>query len=499
MPNARVIAGTPGTAADVVQDSRRVAPGAVFVAIPGFTADGNSFIPGAIDRGATAVVVQEDLDELWRPHLRPGVCFVAVREARAALAQAAAGCHGHPARALGVVGVTGTDGKTTTAHLIAHVLTATGRRSGLLTSVAFDAGGVRELNATHMTTVEADEVQRRLARVRDAGDRYAVLEASSIGLELHRVDECAFDVAVFTNLTRDHLDYHGSMDAYRDAKARLFRVLGESPSKPDVGRAAIVNGDDAASRFMLDAAPESVPRLTYGLHHESDFAAHDITMTGRGMTFGASFQGERRAARTCLLGNFNAMNCLAAVAAAVSQGAPFADAVDALGSFAGVPGRMEVIDAGQPFRVIVDIASTEQAMDNVLRVLRSATSGRLIAVFGAAGERDTERRTGIARAVAAGADFAVIANEDPRSEDPDAIIADIAGALEVHGMRESVAFERCPDRREAIARAFVLAAPGDTVLLAGKGTERSIVMGTVHHPWDEASVARELLGAHRAV
>ena len=494
MPGARIVAGTPRDARDVVQDSRNATDGAVFVAIPGFTVDGNAYIPAALDAGAAAIVVQADREGAWRPHVRDGACVVAVPDARAALAKAAAGCHGFPARSLGVVGVTGTDGKTTTAHLTAHVLTATGRPGGLLSSVAFTAGGQTELNATHMTTVEADEVQRRLVRIRDAHDRYAVLEASSIGLVLHRVDACDFDVAVFTNLTQDHLDFHQTMDAYRDAKATLFRMLGDARAKPGVAKAAIVNGDDAASDTMLAAAPADVARVRYSLGGAGDVVAHDITSERDGMHFAVDAGRASAAARVPLFGDFNVANSVAASAVAMAQGATLDDAVGALATFPGVPGRMESIDAGQAFRVVVDIASTEQAMRNVLRVLRPATNGRIIVVFGAAGERDVERRSGIARAVAAGADYAIIANEDPRGEDPDAIIDDIARALVAAGALEGERFERCADRREAIARAFGRAAPGDSVLLAGKATEPSIVIGTMHHPWDERAVARELLG-----
>jgi UDP-N-acetylmuramoyl-L-alanyl-D-glutamate--2,6-diaminopimelate ligase len=344
-----------------------------------------------------------------------------------------------------------------------------------------------------MTTVEAPDVQRHLAAIRDSGARYAVVETSSHGLAMHRVDQCEFDVGVFTNLTQDHLDYHGTMERYRDAKAELFRMLDASMDK-GVPKTAILNADDAASGHMRSAT--HVPAMTFGVRLPADLAAHDITTKSDGTLFAAAFAGERMEARTPLLGEFNVSNCLAAVGVALSQGIAFADAVAALASFRGVPGRMEIIDERQPFRVIVDIASTEQAMRNVLRVLDTATEGRIIVVFGAAGERDAERRSGIARAVAECADYAIITNEDPRSEDADAIIGEIARALIAASWDEGERFERVPDRRSAVARAFDLAKAGDTVLLAGKGTEQSIVIGTTHHPWDERAVARELL-AHR--
>jgi UDP-N-acetylmuramoyl-L-alanyl-D-glutamate--2,6-diaminopimelate ligase len=486
----RLIAGTPRDVTAICYDSRRVTPGALFVAMRGLAADGHDFIADALERGAAAVIVDEARRDAWASRLRAGVAFVAVPDPRAALAHAAAGFHGHPARSLGVVGVTGTDGKTTTTHLIAHVLTASGQRTGYLSSVEFCAGGRAELNATHMTTVEAPEIQARLAAMRDAGDAYAVLEASSIGLEWHRVDECEFDVGVFTNLAPDHLDFHHTMDAYARAKARLFAMLDASADK-GLPKAAVLNADDPASETMR-AATRS-PVVTYGLRQPADLTARQIAADGLAQTFDVVAFGVRRPARLPLPGRFNIADALAAVAVALSQGIELAAAAEALASFPGVPGRLERIDEGQPFAVVVDIASTEQAMANVLDVLRPVTPGRLLVVFGAAGERDRARRSGIARAVAAHADAAVVTNEDPRSEDPEAILAEIAAALEAYGFAGR--YERIADRRQAIARAFELAAPGDTVLLAGKGTEQSIVIGSTHHPWDERSVARELLRA----
>lgn len=497
LTGAQLVAGTPVAATDVCFDSRRVTQNAVFIAIPGLRYDGNAYIPQALAAGASAVIVQSDARARWEPHLSADdVAFVAVPDARVALAQAASGFFDHPARSLGVIGVTGTDGKTTTSHLVAHVLNASGMPSGLLSSVEFVAGGAATLNASHMTTLEAPEVQRQLARIRDANDRYAVVEASSIGLEMHRVDECEFDVGVFTNLTQDHLDYHRTMDAYRDAKAILFRMLGDSADK-GIPKFAILNADDPASEAMRAATTVAV--RTYALAAAADVTARDITLDGFGTAFTVVADGESVRARSGLLGGYNVANCLAATAVALSQGVPLDTAAAAFESFAGVPGRMERIEAGQPFRVVVDIASTEGSMANVLRVLRPATPGRLVVVFGAAGERDIERRSGIARSVAAGADYAIIANEDPRSEDADAIIDEIARGLTTAGFAEGRAFERIPDRRSALGRAFELARTGDTVLIAGKGTEQSIVIGTTHHPWDERVVARELLGRRDTV
>jgi len=441
--------------------------------------------------------VQADARTAWDGYVADDVTVVAVPDARVALAEAAAGLYEHPARGLGMVGVTGTDGKTTTTHLIAHVLSATETSAGYLSSVAFGVRDVTEQNVSHMTTLEASDVQRYLAQTRDAGGRYAVVEASSIGLDLHRVDQCDFDVAVFTNLTRDHLDYHKSMEAYAAAKARLFAMLDASPAKAVAQKAAILNADDPASETMRAAT--SAPAMTYGVREPAAVAGRDIPTDGFGTRFAARMGGENAAVRMGLLGAYNVSNALAAVATAVSQGTRFGEAVHALESFPGVPGRMELIDKGQPFRVVIDIASTEQAMRNVLEMLRPLTTGKLIVVFGAAGERDPGRRTGIARAVAACADFADLTNEDPRSEDPDEIIEQIAGGLRAAGWEEERQFVRKRDRRAAIELAFGRAKAGDTVLLAGKGTEPSIVIGTEHVPWDERTVARELLGRAASV
>jgi UDP-N-acetylmuramoyl-L-alanyl-D-glutamate--2,6-diaminopimelate ligase len=487
LTSARIISGAPYEATAVVHDSRKVKPGAVFVAIHGLSLDGNTFIADALERGARYVIVEEGRHKSWEKYVTEDVAFIAVPDARVALAEAAAGYHGHPAHELGLIGVTGTDGKTTTTHLIAHILNASGLRAGYLSSVEFGVGGAVEMNATHMTTLESNEVQRYLAQIRDAGGKHAVVEASSIGLDMHRVDQCDFDVAVFTNLTSDHMDYHGGMVEYREAKAALFRMLDGSPDK-GFGKGAVLNADDSASEYFKGVT--SAPVITYGVDRKADITAREIRQDGFGTWFVARMFGQDLPVRIPLLGAYNAANSIAAVAAAVAQGVEVAQAVQCLESFPGVPGRMEIIDEGQPYRVIVDIASTEQAMRNVLTMLRTVTPGKLIVLFGAAGDRDPARRRTIARAVADLADHAVITNEDPRGENPDAILDEIESALKNAGFRR---IDRELDRREAIGIALKRAEKGDTVLLAGKGTEQSIVIGGTHWPWDERRIAREVL------
>jgi UDP-N-acetylmuramoyl-L-alanyl-D-glutamate--2,6-diaminopimelate ligase len=491
LTGARVIAGEPGNVTSVRYDSRRVEPGALFVAIPGLDVDGHRFLSDAIERGAAALLVQEDHRTRWEGLESAGVAVVAVPDTRRALAQAAAAFCGEPARRLGVVGVTGTDGKTTAVHLIAHVLELAGRPAGFLSSVSFRTGGEPVLNDSHMTTLESPEVQQRLAEMVDGGMRYAVVEASSHGLALHRVDECHFDVGVFTTLSRDHLDFHGTMEDYREAKGRLFRMLDESPVKKGVAKAAIVNADDEASVYFRTQT--SARPITYGVDADADVRAQDIDASGGALRFRLRTRNDAIDVRTPLVGRFNAYNCLAAGAVALSQGVALEDIARALETFPGIPARMERIDEGQAFAVVVDIASTPEAMRRVLEALRASTRGRLIVVFGAAGERDPHRRDGMGRVAGELADFSILTNEDPRREDPDAIIEAIASGLREAGREEGRDFARVLDRREAMRTAFARAQAGDTVLLAGKGTEPSIVVGQEHVSWDERRVARELL------
>jgi UDP-N-acetylmuramoyl-L-alanyl-D-glutamate--2,6-diaminopimelate ligase len=324
-----------------------------------------------------------------------------------------------------------------------------------------------------------------------AGKRYAIVEASSHGLALHRVAECEFDVAIFTTFSSDHLDFHGTQDEYRAAKGLLFRMLDESSSKEGVAKAAVLNADDPASSYFRSLT--RAPVVTYGIDAPADVRAEAVEAAGLASRFRLVTPSGVAQVSAPLAGRYNVSNCLAAAAAALSQGLTPDEIARGLATFPGVPARLELIDCGQPFRVVVDFASTPDALRNVLTVLRSVTEGRLWAVFGCAGERDPGRRDGMGRVAGELAGFAVLTNEDPRREDPDAIIEAIASGLRDAGREEGHDFARVPDRRAAIRYAFERAQPGDTVLLAGKGTEPSFVVGTEPVPWDERAVARELL------
>jgi UDP-N-acetylmuramoyl-L-alanyl-D-glutamate--2,6-diaminopimelate ligase len=472
----------------LTHDSRTVRPGDAFAALPGRKTDGHDFLESVLAAGAAAAVVQADREAKWQP-LQGRLPLVVVPDTRAALGPLAAAVYGDPSRKLRLIGVTGTDGKTTTSHLVAHILDTCGLGGGYLSSAGFDCGEGFELNATHMTTLEATSIQSLLARAVQNGKASMAVEASSEGLAQHRLDGCEFDVAVFTNLTRDHLDFHGSMERYLAAKGILFEML-ERPSAKQFTRAAVLNADDPACEYLRGRS--RAPVLTYGTS-AADFNASAIAADGFGLSFNLRHDGRELPARVPLLGAFNAYNSLAAIAVASSQGIEVSQAVAALAGFTGVPGRLERIEAGQPFAVFVDIASTAAALENVLKALRPATSGRLWVVFGAAGGRDPIRRSSMGEVAARLADRCVLTNEDPRDEDPNAIIAAIAGAIIAAGRAEGSDFVRIPDRRAAIRHAFEHAGPGDTVLLAGKATETTMVFGQDALPWDERTVARELL------
>jgi UDP-N-acetylmuramoyl-L-alanyl-D-glutamate--2,6-diaminopimelate ligase len=472
----------------ISHDSRAVKPGFAFAAVPGSRSDGHDFLQAAMAAGASAAVVQEDHESKWGA-FADNFPLVIVPNVRGALGPLSAAVYHNPSARLRLIGVTGTDGKTTTAHLVAHVLESCGLGCGYLSSVGFDTGGGFELNATHMTTLEATSIQAKLADAVTARRESMAVEASSEGLAQSRLAGCEFDVAVFTNLSRDHLDFHGTMERYLAAKGLLFETL-EQPTEKRFPRAAVLNADDPAAEYLRGLSHATV--LTYGLG-DADLRASEVESEAFVLRFAIHQNQKRLNVSVPLMGRFNVYNSLAALAVAVSQGVNLETAVHSLASFPGVPGRMERIDRGQPFSVFVDIASTPAALENVLLALRPATAGKLWVVFGAAGGRDKARRGGMGEVAARLADRSVLTNEDPRDEEPDAIIETIAAALRAAGRVEGSDFVRVPERRAAIQYAFEQAGPGDTVLLAGKATETTMVFAHGAVPWDERAVAYDLL------
>ena len=458
--------------ASLAYDSRKVGPGALFFCVPGERVDGHEFAEAAVGAGAVGLVVERELDL--------DVAQVVVGDARAAMAPLAARFFGDPTGELRVVGVTGTNGKTTTAFLLREVLEAAGARCGLLGTVRQVVGGADE--EVERTTPEAIDLQATFRRMLDAGDAACVMEVSSHALELHRCDAVCFEVALFTNLTQDHLDFHGDMESYFRSKRRLFEM---GP------RTAVVNVDDPYGR-RLAGEFECVTFSAAGA--EADLTARDASFDAAGSSFaahpqGPMAQGGEVEVRTGLPGDFNVANALGALAAAVALGVAPEVAAEGLGRAGRVPGRLEPVDAGQPFAVLVDYAHTPDSLENVLRAARRLTAGRLIAVFGAGGDRDREKRPLMGRAGAELADLAVITSDNPRSEDPAAIVAEVEA-----GAGEGAAVEVEVDRRAAVALALDRARPGDTVVIAGKGHEQGQEFENGRRvPFDDREVAREEL------
>lgn len=471
-------------------DSRKIMVDSIFFAVPGTHTDGRRFLSEAAQKGAQlaigeALATAQDTQALPLPYIEvPGV--------RTALAQLSCAFYDYPAQHLCTIGVTGTDGKTTTSNLISTILDAAGYRNGLMTTANFKINGQEWENATRQSTLEALEVQQLLRRMLDEGVSHAIIEATSHGLELQRVLGCAFDVGVVTNITHEHLDFHKTLAAYRRAKARLFEMLDPQHDKGLGCRpVAILNRDDGSYEVLKPYC--RVPILDYGVDTPAAVRAVDVRLATSSTTFRVLLPDTEYIVETQLVGRFNISNCLAAIAATYSQGIAIQTIAQALSKVKGVTGRMERIDEGQPFAVIVDYAHTPDSLAKVLATLRPMTSGKLMVVFGSAGERDVQKRPVMGRIAAQMADFFVITDEDPREEDRESILREIAEGAEAEGKRQGRDFLCIADRTEAIATTFAHAQLGDTILLAGKGHEQSIIMGREKVPWDDRRVAHEQL------
>ena len=468
--------------------SESVTEGTLFICVPGFTADGHDFAPDAVRRGAAALVCQ-------RP-LGLDVPNVVVDDVRAAMASLASAFYGHPTRELRVVGITGTNGKTTTAFLVRHLLERAGVQTGLLGTIWSIVGGRQD--DVVRTTPEAIDLQRTFREMLDAGDAACVIEVSSHALELHRADAIAFDSAVFTNLTQDHLDFHGSLEDYFGAKRRLFVPQATTPP-----RVPVVNLDDPwGARIAQELAEMGHSDLvTFGSADEADLRARDVRSSAAGASFTCVKGDAEVAVRLPLPGRFNVSNALGALGAAGALGVGLADAAASLASAPSVPGRLEPVQEGQRFSVLVDYAHTPDSLENVLAATREllgqAGAGRLVCVFGAGGDRDREKRPLMGEAARRLADHVVVTSDNPRSEDPDAIIAAIvegAKAAEQGAAHSKLEVES--DRRAAIERALTLAGDGDIVLIAGKGHEQGQEFEHGRKvPFDDREVARAELSA----
>ena len=487
LPGAKII-GSGDIGFDAIEyDSRRVRPGALFVAVPGFRVDGHDFARQAVAAGAAALLVQADRRTDWAALDLPGVV---VPDTRTALAAAAGALFDWPARQLIVIGVTGTDGKTSLSHLIAHVLESAGERVGLMSTAENRAAGRALADSDRFTTPEAPQVQGMLAQTVEAGCRYAVLEATSHGLALHRLDGCEFDLAVMTNVGSDHVDFHPSREEYLAAKGRLFEMLDSALDK-GVVKTAVLNADDPAHRYFQSLTAARI--ATYGRGTEADVSGTDVRPEGWGTRCRLRTPAGEADIRLVRPGAFNVANALAGTAAGLALGLELPTIVRGLESWPGAPGRMERVDEGQPFSVVVDFAHAPESLRRVLEELRAGSRGRIIAVFGCIGERDKQRRYAMGQVAAELADYTYVTDDNPYSEDRDAIIAEIARGLREAGRKEGHDFAPVPDRPEAIAQALAMAVDEDVVLLAGKGHEREVHLAGGSYACDDREVARRVL------
>ncbi len=507
----KIISGTPTNSFinKITFDSRKIEDGDLFMAVSGEHFDGHDYISKAIEQGATAIVGEQKIKNLPIPYIR-------VENARQALAHLAAAYYDYPARSLVMIGITGTDGKTTTANFLYQILRTAGLKAGMISTVNAIIGDEILDTGFHVTTPDALDTQRYLAQMRAAGLTHVILETTSHGWAQYRVDACNFDIGIITNITHEHLDYHGSFEAYRAAKGRLFEYLGGTGDDERGARPlAILNRDDDSFDYLSRIT--RVPKLAYAVDTFADAQAVDIRYFPDGIEFTiiaknprskgfspyvfqagrlkSSLQGDFQIkTRTNLVGSYNISNALAAFSAAVyGLGINPEIAAKGISALEGIPGRMERIDMGQKFTVIVDFAHTPNALKVAIKSAREMTKGRVIALFGSAGLRDKEKRRLMAEISAEWADLTVLTAEDPRTESLGEILSQMAEGAVDKGGTENESFWRVEDRGEAILFALQLANPEDIILICGKGHEQSMCFGEIEYAWDDRIATRAAL------
>jgi UDP-N-acetylmuramoyl-L-alanyl-D-glutamate--2,6-diaminopimelate ligase len=495
MKLADLARGVPGASLDgdgdvevtgIAYDSRRVKPGDLFIAVNGLHEDGHAFAADAVAKGAVAVALER------AGPMPPRTPVLLLPSTRIGLAEVAAEFYGRPSRRLKLAGITGTDGKTTTTHMAEHVLQASGIAAGAMSTVAFTVTGTETDNLSGQTTTEAPQVQAWLRRMVEAGVACAVIETTSHALVQERVRACDFDVAAFTNVGHDHLDYHATWDDYLEAKARLIDLTASAADK-GIEKTAILNRDDPSYEKL--SRRSIARRWSYGLTTAADLHPLDLSVSGSGSHFRMKTPAGETEVTLVVPARFNIYNALCAAGVCLALGVPLDDIGSGLAGFEGVRGRLETVDLGQDFRVFIDFAHSAGALASALAELRPFTPGRLVAVFGSTARSDHDR-PGMGRAAAEFADFFIITTDDPLGEDPAEIAREVqSGAA---GKAPGRDYEVVLDRRAAIRRAIEIARTGDCVLLAGKGHERSMQTASGSEPWDERAEAeaaiREKLG-----
>ena len=460
----------------ITYDSRRVMPGNLFVAMRGENTDGHRYVEAAIDRGAAAVVLERE------GGLNPRATRIRVEDARHTLALASAEFYSHPSQQLKVVGVTGTNGKTTTAFMIKAIMESAGLGAGLIGTVHYQIG--QRIIPASRTTPESVEIQDMMSQMLRANCSGVAMEVSSHALDLQRVAGIDYDVAVFTNLSQDHLDYHGTMKKYFEAKTKLFLALGSMRKR---GR-AVVNTDNEYGRRLIARLGGENAVVTYGVSSDAAIRALDVRVSADGTYFVVRTPQGSVSVALPLIGRYNVANALAAIGAALSLGIDLGSIERALSTMRPVPGRMEVMDVKQDFHVYVDYAHTEDALRNVLMTVSELTKGRLIVVFGCGGDRDQGKRTPMGEAACELADFSILTSDNPRTEDPSEILKQIEEGFPVGAQSR---YQVIADRREAIERALNIARPGDSVLVAGKGHETYQEFADTVVPFSDRQVVNE--------
>ncbi len=474
---------------DVTADSRQVKEGSLFICLVGAHVDGHDFVASAVKQGAVAIVASKPVE------VPQDVTVIYVEDTRKAMEDMVPFFFDYPARKMRMIALTGTNGKTTTTHVVAHILQQMGYKTGVIGTIHALIGD-KEL-ATHNTTPDVIDLERLLYQMAEEKVTHVCMEASSHALVMGRVEGCEFDTAVFTNLTEDHLDFHKTMDNYAKAKAILFQKV-SAPGQSKTNKSAWANVDDPYAHVMMEAVNQDVCQLhTYGMNDASaDLYAYDSHFTGKSSAFKVKYEGKTYQVETKLAGRFNIYNTLGAMGAALSEGVPMETVVAAMKTFHSVPGRFELIDEGQSFTVVVDYAHTPDGLEKILTTAREITKGRILVVFGCGGDRDKLKRPIMGRIAARYADIALVTSDNPRTEDPDTIVKEVAaGVEEIKKEKPSLQYEVIVDRRSAIQRAIELAEGEDIVLIAGKGHEDYQILKdkTIH--FDDREEARKALAA----